>query len=93
MLRNFYASNPLLNRMVFFIASHALTHGQNGSIERKHIHIFDMGLILLVAAFLPIKFWGEAFTIATYLINILLSPVLQNKSPHALFFHTTPNYT
>jgi len=52
-----------------------------------------MGLTLLAAASLPIKFWGEAFTTATYLINILPSPVLHNKSPHLLLFHTAPNYT
>ena len=69
------------------------THEQNGSIERKHKHISDMDLTLLVVASLPIKLWGEAFTTTTYLNNILPFPVLQNKSPHVLLFHTAPNYT
>jgi len=46
------------------------THEQNGSIERKHKHISDMGLTLLASVSLPIKFWGEAFTTTTLIINI-----------------------
>ena len=52
------------------------THAQNGSIERKHKHISEMGLTLLASASLPIKFWGETFTTATHIINILPSLVL-----------------
>jgi len=32
------------------------THEQNGSVERKHRHIVDMGLTLLSTASLPLKF-------------------------------------
>ena len=68
------------------------THEQNGSIKRRHRHIFDMGLTLHAFASLPIKFWGEAFTTAMHIINILPSPVLQNKSPYELLFHKPPVY-
>ena len=68
------------------------THEQNGSIERKHRHITDMGLTLLVAASLPIKFWGEAFTTTVHIINILPTPVLSNKTPHASLFNIEPDY-
>jgi len=37
------------------------THEKNGSVERKHHHIVDMGLTLLAVAPLPLRFWDEAF--------------------------------
>jgi histone deacetylase 1/2 len=44
-------------------------HQQNGSAERKHQHIVEVGLSLLAQASMPLKFWDEAFLTATYLIN------------------------
>jgi len=69
------------------------THEQNGTIERKHRHITEMGLTLLVAATLPIQFWGEAFTTAMHIINALPSSVLSNKSPYQMLFKHKPDYT
>ena len=43
-------------------------HQQNGSAERKHRHIVEVGLALLANASMPLKFWDEAFLTATYLI-------------------------
>ena len=36
-------------------------HQQNGSAERKHRHIVEVGLFLLAQASMPLKFWDEAF--------------------------------
>ena len=47
------------------------THHQNGSVERKHRHIVELGLALLHHASLPLKFWDHAFLIAAFLINRL----------------------
>lgn len=44
-------------------------HQQNGSAERKHRHIVEVGLSLLPQASMPLKFWDEAFLAATFLIN------------------------
>jgi hypothetical protein len=46
-------------------------HQQNGSVERKHQHIVDMGLALLAHVSIPLKFWDEAFLTAVFLINRL----------------------
>jgi histone deacetylase 1/2 len=46
-------------------------HQQNGSTERKHCHIVEVGLALLANASMPLKFSDEAFLTATYLINML----------------------
>ena len=34
---------------------------QNGVIERKHMHIVDMGLILLSQVAMPLRYWDRAF--------------------------------
>ena len=54
-------------------------HQQNGSAERKHRHIVEVGLSLLAHAFMPLMFWDEAFLIAVYLINRI--PISRTKHP------------
>lgn len=69
------------------------THHQNGIIERKHRHIVETGLALLAHSNIPLKYWDHAFVTATYLINRLLSPSLQNKSPYFKLMHQSPDYS
>lgn len=69
------------------------THQQNGSVERKHRHIVEMGLTLLSQSSMPIRFWDEAFLIACHLINHLPTRVLQNCSPIEKLFRAQPDYT
>lgn len=68
-------------------------HQQNGSAERKHRHIVEIGLCLLAHASMPLKFWDEAFTTAAYLINRLPSKVIHFQTPMEKLFHTKPNYS
>jgi histone deacetylase 1/2 len=68
------------------------THHQNGSVERKHRHIVEIGLTLLAHAKIPLKFWDHAFLTATYLINRLPSPTLNYKSPFFLLHLQIPDY-
>ena len=56
-------------------------HQQNGSAERKHRHIVEVGLSLLAQASMPLKFWDEAFLAATYLINRVPSKVINHETP------------
>ena len=67
-------------------------HQQNGSAERKHRHIIEVGLSLLAHAFMPLKFWDEAFLTAVYLINRIPSRVIKNQTPLVRLFDTKPNY-
>jgi len=69
------------------------THQQNSRAERKHRHIVEVGLSLLSQASMPLKFWDQAFLTATYLINILPSRVLENKTPVELLLKEKPQYT
>ena len=68
------------------------TPEQNGSAERKHRHIVETALTLLKNASLPDKFWDEAVSTATFLINRMTTPLLQNKSPYEILFHHLPDY-
>ena len=68
-------------------------HQQNGSAERKHRHIVEVGLSLLAHASMPLKFWDEAFITATYLINRLPSKVINNETPLERLHHQSPDYT
>ena len=67
-------------------------HQQNGSAERKHRHIVDVGLSLLAHAYMPLKYWDEAFITTTYLINCLPSKVIGNTTPLERLFHQKPGY-
>ncbi|XLU48129.1 hypothetical protein S245_042943 [Arachis hypogaea] len=51
-----------------------------------------MGLTLLAGASMPTKFWGEAFTTAAKLINVLPTPVLHGQSPTEKLFGKKPPY-
>lgn len=68
-------------------------HQQNGSAERKHRHIVEMGLTLLAHAAMPLKFWDEAFLTAVFLINRLPTKTLDNDTPLSRLYGETPDYT
>jgi histone deacetylase 1/2 len=68
-------------------------HQLNGSAERKHRHIVEVGLSLLAQASMPLKFWDEAFMTATYLINRLPSRVINNQTPLERLLDQKPDYS
>jgi hypothetical protein len=71
-------------KMISFLAQKGIihylscphVHQQNGPAKRKHSHIVEVALGLLAQASMPLKFWYEAITTATYLINRTPSKVL-----------------
>lgn len=67
-------------------------HQQNGSAERKHLHIVEVGLSLLEHASMPLKYWDEAFIAATHLINQTPSKLIKFEIPLERLFHETPEY-
>jgi hypothetical protein len=66
---------------------------QNGSAERKHMHIMEVGLALLAKASMPLKFWDEAFVTVVRLINVLPSRVIQMRTPIEMLFQQKPDYS
>ena len=53
---DFLQSNGIAHRV-----SCPSAYQQNGLVEIKHRHIVENGLALLAHAFMPLKFWDEAF--------------------------------
>jgi transposase InsO family protein len=68
-------------------------HQQNGSAERKHRHIVEVGLSLLAHASMPLKYWDEAFIAAVYLINRIPTKLLNSSTPLEVLERTTPDYS
>ncbi|GJV19603.1 retrovirus-related pol polyprotein from transposon TNT 1-94 [Tanacetum coccineum] len=65
---------------------------QNGRVERKHRHILDTARALRFRVKLPLKFWGDYVTTATYLINRFPSSVIGNVTPYEIFLKKKPTY-
>jgi histone deacetylase 1/2 len=68
-------------------------HQQNGAAEHKHRHTVEVGLALLSHASMPLKFWGEAFITATYLINRIPSKVINHITPLKHLLNQKPDYS
>ena len=72
----FLTENGIQHRL---ICSH--THHQNGVAECQHRHIVELALTLFSLAKLPLHYQDHAFVSSVYLINQLLSLVINNEVP------------
>jgi hypothetical protein len=60
--------------------------------EQKNRCLLDVVCTLLLELSIPSKFWVEALSTAVYLINRLLSQVLNFDSPYYCLHHQNPSY-
>lgn len=65
---------------------------QNGRVERKHKFLLETARSLRIHAGLPKCLWGECILAATYLINLLPTPVLEWETPYERLMGKKPNY-
>lgn len=63
------------------------TPEQNGIVERKHGHIANVGRCFLHQAKLPLHFWSDAYSSATFVINRTPSNNTQGMSPYELLYN------
>ena len=87
-LKKHFTDNGILHRV-----SCPYTPQQNGVAERKHRHLVELGLSMMFHSHSPLKYWVEAFYAANFIINLLPSQVLNNKSPYETLLNTKPNYS
>ena len=59
--------------------------------KEKNRHLLEVTRALLFQSNVPNIFWSDAILSATYLINILPSTKLENKSPIEIIFQQKPN--
>ncbi|XP_062089426.1 uncharacterized protein LOC133795958 [Humulus lupulus] len=69
------------------------TPEQNGVAERKHRHIVETARSLLLSAYVPSEFWGEAILTAVHSINRILSSVTSGLSPFEKLYGHAPDYS
>lgn len=68
------------------------TSPQNGKAERHIRSLNNIIRTLLAHASMPPSFWHHALAMATYLLNILPSKVLESSSPTQILYHKDPIY-
>ncbi|KAI3684681.1 hypothetical protein L6452_33906 [Arctium lappa] len=69
------------------------TSPQNGKVERIIRTINNVIHTTLIHASLPPSFWNYALSMATYILNILPTRTLNNKTPTEILFKRIPTYT
>jgi len=67
------------------------TPQQNGVAERKMRHLLNVARSLLHHHNMPKNLWGDAILTATYLINRVLSKILNHQNPFQLLSTHYPN--
>ncbi|GAU49938.1 hypothetical protein TSUD_290950 [Trifolium subterraneum] len=86
MMHDFYSSKGIIHQ-----TSCVESPQQNGRVKRKHQHLLNIARTLLYQSNLPKTYWSYAVLHATYIINRMCTPVLENKSPHEMLHNQLPD--
>ena len=66
---------------------------QNSVVERKHQYLLIVAWALYFQSRVPLKFCSEYILIATYLINRMPTPLLENRSPYEMLYGLQVDYS
>ncbi|XP_075104819.1 uncharacterized protein LOC142178904 [Nicotiana tabacum] len=66
------------------------TSQQNGVVERKQRHIFEVARALSFQSCIPSRFWGDCIKTVVSLINKWPTSLLHGKSPYEILYNKLP---
>ena len=87
-VKDFFATNGVIHQK-----SVSYSPQQNGRLERKHQQLLQIARSFMSQSGLPIKFWGHSILMATYVINLLPTKVLNWETPYKRLFKKDPDYS
>ncbi|GKE03663.1 putative RNA-directed DNA polymerase, partial [Tanacetum coccineum] len=84
-IHRFYADKGIIHQ-----TSCAYTPQQNEIAERKHMHLLNVARSLMFQGRILLEMWTECILTATYLINRLLSSMINEKSSYEMIYKKCP---
>jgi len=95
----FFMSNFFVNKEIVHQTSCVNTPQQNNIVERKHGHLLNVERDLMIQSDLPIfcdiccpYYWSYSVIYVAHIINMLLTPVLNDFSPHEMLYKTETDF-
>ena len=90
MPRNIFLDHFMSSHGILHQSSCAYTPQHNGVVERKNLHLVETVRTLLLHHKVPQRFWGDATSVACYLINHISSSILHDQIPYSILFPNQP---
>ena len=100
-IKVFRTNNGLEFQMIDFFKLNGIIHQhcyvatpqQNSVMERKHQHRRCVARALKLQSNIPIAYWGDCILTTVHLINRLIYPLLNNKSPFEILYNKVLDYS
>jgi len=86
-------TNFFVNKGIVHQTSCVNSPQQNGIVERKHGHLLNVARALMIQSHLPKIYWSYSVIHVVYIINMLLTHVLNYSSPHEMLYKTKVDFT
>ena len=92
-MTEFFMTNFFVNKGIVHQTSCVNSPQQNGIVERKHGHLLNVARALMIQSHLPKIYWSYSVIHVVYIINMLLTHVLNYSSPHEMLYKTKVDFT